>query len=136
MPFSPVVIAAASPVDLSALRSQLDKAGTNLPLHLIADGGELIGFLQLSLAPGAGRTSMRPCLLFLDLELPGAQGFETVQWIRQQRPLKDLPIVLFAASIEPRDVKRAAALGVTRIVTHHPTPRAIAEIIVATSRMN
>jgi CheY-like chemotaxis protein len=136
MPFSPVLIAAAAKLDLSAVRDHLEKAGIIHPLLKFSDGEELVSYLQLASVAGPDHTPLRPGLLLLDLELPKSHGFETVRWIRQQRPLKDLPIVLLLENVEPKDVKRAAALGVTRIVTKYPAPRALADIMINAAHMN
>jgi CheY-like chemotaxis protein len=135
MPFSPVLIGSVSPVDVAAIREFLEKARSSLPVLAFDDGGALVGFLQRSVAHEPQQTPTRPCLLFLDLDLPKLEGFETVRWIRQQRALKDLPIILLSESVEAKDVKQAAALGVTRIVTLRPSPRAFADIIVQTARI-
>ena len=38
-------------------------------------------------------------------------GFEVLEWIRKQRRLKDLMVVIFSSSNKPKDMKRAYDLG-------------------------
>ena len=46
---------------------------------------------------------------FLDLEMPGMSGISAIEAFGARRP--DLPIIVFSASEDPRDVKRALAAG-------------------------
>lgn len=46
---------------------------------------------------------------FLDLEMPGMNGISAIEAFGERRP--DLPIIVFSASEDPRDVKRALAAG-------------------------
>src|SRR4051812_29164698 len=99
---SPVLLAEARPDDPSALRQLLDKAGVTNPVVTFADGEKLATFLKTVLSvPAVKGRSLRPCLLFLDLELPKIDGFETLRWIRQQNALKDLPVIMLADAVEP-----------------------------------
>ena len=50
-------------------------------------------------------------LLLLDLKMPGTDGFEVLQWIRQQTDLKRLLIVVLTSSNLQADVDRAYELG-------------------------
>lgn len=47
--------------------------------------------------------------VFLDLEMPGMSGIAAIEAFGERRP--DLPIIVFSASEDPRDVRRALAAG-------------------------
>src|SRR5206468_8377709 len=46
---------------------------------------------------------------FLDLEMPGIRGITVIEEFGKRRP--DLPIIVFSASEDPRDVRLALAAG-------------------------
>ena len=79
---------------------------------LTFDGGEAVmAFLGEFCAAPAGQRSMRPCLLILDIKMPGVGGFAVLKWVRSQRALADLHVVMHSTSDDPRDVELSKALG-------------------------
>jgi CheY-like chemotaxis protein len=81
------------------------------PLYVVRDGAEAIAYLS-----GEGRYNNReefplPDLLLLDLKMPRVDGFEVLNWIRQQPTLGALRVVVLTSSDELRDVNRAYRLG-------------------------
>ena len=65
---------------------------------------------------GTGRFSDRqryplPALVLLDLKLPGIQGLEVLEWMRQQPQFQSLPVVIFSSSNLEADRDSAIQLG-------------------------
>ena len=50
-------------------------------------------------------------MVFLDLKLPLMSGHEVLAWIRGQRQLESLTVVVLTSSNEPSDVRRSYSLG-------------------------
>ncbi len=93
------------------LQRALKKGAVLNPVFLVGDGEEAIAYLK-----GEGRFSDRyeyplPGLLLLDLKMPKKNGFEVLQWIRQQPCLKRLRVVVLTTSDDPRDIDHAYELG-------------------------
>ena len=63
--------------------------------HLTAvhDGEQLMQLLT-------SETGKLPHLLFLDINMPRKNGFECLSEIKQNKKLKDLPVVIFSTSFE------------------------------------
>jgi CheY-like chemotaxis protein len=81
------------------------------PLHRVKDGEEALAYLK-----GEGRFSSRdefplPHLMLLDLKMPRKNGFEVIQWVRQQPGLRRMPLVVLTSSKEDPDINRAYELG-------------------------
>ncbi len=75
------------------------------------DGEEAIDYLSGSGAY-ADRTKFPwPALMLLDLKMPGVDGFGVLEWFRQFKKGKDLPIVVMTASNNESDREKAIALG-------------------------
>jgi CheY-like chemotaxis protein len=81
------------------------------PLIRVKDGEDAIAYLKGEDA-FADRTSCpMPYLVLLDLKMPRKNGFEVIQWVREQPGLKRLPLVVLTSSKEDPDVNRAYELG-------------------------
>jgi CheY-like chemotaxis protein len=125
----PIAVAEDSHADLALLQHYLQLAGVRHPLVALSNGEELIEYLKPLCDPAGAATSVRPCLVFLDINMPKVDGFTALEWIRQQPALKTLPVVALSGAIEPKDLSRAARLGLARFVTKYPPPQVFAEIV-------
>jgi CheY-like chemotaxis protein len=81
------------------------------PLMVVRDGEQALQYLK-----GEGSYANRaefplPALVLLDLNMPGMDGFQVLQWIRAQETLRALRVVVLTASDAMRDVNRAYQLG-------------------------
>jgi CheY-like chemotaxis protein len=56
--------------------------------------------------------SCEPALIILDLNLPVLSGYEVLQ----RNPRKNIPVVIFTASMNPADADRAMDLGAAAVV--------------------
>src|SRR3954469_18637827 len=91
--------------DVFALRRALKKAQIANPVQVAEDGQKAVDYLA-----GVGHYADReeypiPRLVLLDLKLPYRNGMEVLAWIRQQRSLDSLPVVILSGSDEARDHK-------------------------------
>ncbi len=55
--------------------------------------------------------SLNGGLVILDLGLPGAPGFDLLEWMRYDRPFQTVPVVVLTASENPLDAEHAFNLG-------------------------
>lgn len=118
-----------SPDDAFIMRRALKKTGYPLPLHLVTDGKAALEYFS-----GTGEYADRekyplPLVTFLDLKLPYLNGFEVLDWIRQQPELHDLNVVILTSSDEERDSKRARELGATAYLVKPPKPEVLIRTI-------
>lgn len=98
------------------LRRALKKGAVLNPLFVVSDGEEAIAYLK-----GEGKFADRyeyplPGLLLLDLKMPKKDGFEVLEWIRQQPYLKRLRVVVLTTSDSPADIDRAYELGANSFI--------------------
>jgi CheY-like chemotaxis protein len=106
-----ILLAEDSETDILLTRRAFAKANLLNPLQVVRDGAEAIAYLK-----GEGPYSNRaeyplPALLLLDLKMPGKNGLEVLQWIRQQPSLRGLRIIVLTSSDQARDVNLAYQLG-------------------------
>ncbi|HOX59522.1 MAG TPA: response regulator [Candidatus Paceibacterota bacterium] len=106
-----ILVAEDDPTDSYFLERAFKRAGIPIALHFVRDGQEVLDYLQ-----GKGQFADRarhplPQLVLLDLKMPRLDGFDVLEWVRQQPELSALMMVVFSASNESRDINRAYGLG-------------------------
>jgi DNA-binding response OmpR family regulator len=95
--------------DVFFFRAALRKSGHDCDLKHAADGAIAMAWLKSALE---GREPI-PDFVFLDLKLPGFDGFEILAWIREQPFHPPLDVAILSGSEHPTDMARARALGAT-----------------------
>jgi len=63
--------------------------------------------------------------------MPRKNGFEVIQWVRQQPGLKRLPIVVLTSSREDPDINRAYELGANTYLVKPVKPENLVELVKA-----
>jgi CheY-like chemotaxis protein len=106
-----ILLAEDDPNDVLLIQRAFEKAGLKNKLKVVPDGEQAINYLS-----GKGIYTNRdlypmPFMLLLDLKMPGTDGFEVLQWVRQEPQLKRLLIVVLTSSHLQADVDRAYELG-------------------------
>jgi CheY-like chemotaxis protein len=106
-----ILVAEDNPHDAFFLKRAFLRAGINAPIQFVANGEDAVKYLG-GAAPFTDRQNFPlPNMMMLDLKMPRLDGFEVLQWLRQQPGLKRLPVIIFTSSAEPNDVDRAHELG-------------------------
>ncbi len=97
--------------DVLLLDLAFKQAGITTPVQVVSDGQQAIDYLAR-----VGRFADRekypaPRLVLLDLNLPGKNGLEVLDWIRDQPALKDLVVIVFSSWAHKGDVEHASKVG-------------------------
>jgi len=127
----PVLYAEDEPDDIFFMRYIWELVGIPNPLVEVKDGQEAIDYLA-----GQGTFSDRkqyplPCLLLLDLNMPGKSGFDVLRWIRQQPNLTSLKVVVVSGSNQEADIATARSLGITDYIIKPSGLHTLLEIVQA-----
>ena len=86
----------------------LNKSGANCLLHYSENGTQALQFLQKIMRSDRERL---PRVVFLELKLPVLNGFEVLEWIRDQTFPPEMQVVVLSGSEREDDKERAARLG-------------------------
>jgi CheY-like chemotaxis protein len=99
--------------DNDALLTKLAFAQVKIsnPLIIVPDGETAVEYLD-----GTGHYANRhehplPCLILLDIKMPGKSGLDVLKWIRSQPGICTLPALMLTSSNQEADVHRAYILG-------------------------
>ena len=126
-----VLVAEDNPDDAILLRRALDKAGIVARVKIVADGEEMLLYLQGRGAYANRTASPVPSLIILDLKMPRKSGLEVLQWINDNPDVAVVPTIVLSASNLEADVRAAYNLGAN---TYFVKPTTFEEL-VETMRM-
>jgi CheY-like chemotaxis protein len=80
------------------------------------------------------RGATPPLACFVDVRMPGMNGFDVLRWIRCQHGLDGIPIVMLSSSEEMRDLNEARHSGAQCYLAKFPTAQQLKEIIQEAER--
>jgi CheY-like chemotaxis protein len=97
--------------DVFLMKHSLTTAGVSNPVFVVGTGPEAVDYLAGAKPYDDRARYPMPAIVFLDLKLPLMSGHEVLSWIRSQRQLESLIVVVLTSSDEPADVRRSYSLG-------------------------
>jgi len=117
--------------DVFFLERTISKAGIKNPVQVVRSGTQAVDYLS-----GSGEFEDRgryplPCLVFLDLHLPGKSGLEVLTWIRKQPELENVIVVLLTASQEEAAIATAYGIGANSYLVKPPTTDSLLVLLKA-----
>lgn len=104
-------------------------AGIRQPLQAVPNGAQAIAYLEGSGAFADRQRYPLPCLILLDLHMPGTSGFEVLAWIRSRPEFAELPVLVFTSSSLPSDSERATRLGANGYLVKPLTLKELVEMV-------
>lgn len=110
-----ILLVEDSPDDRYATERGLRKAGLANTLVHCATGEEAIAFLE-HVGKYADNHPGDPCIVLLDLNLPGIDGHEVLRHIRSHEKHRTLPVIVLTTSADERDVAKAYSVGANSYV--------------------
>ena len=119
---APILYAEDDENDAFLIQRAFRQAEIINPLVIVSDGSAAIDYLS-----GIGNYSQReehplPCLVLLDLKMPGKSGLEVLEWKLNQPSLSTLPTLMLTSSSQERDIRQAYSLGANGYMLKPNTP--------------
>jgi CheY-like chemotaxis protein len=127
-PLQPLIVAVDDEADdIFFLRHILQKTALAHRFQPFGNGdASIIGLTSLT---EAGSTLELPLVCFLDIKMAGMTGFDVLKWIRGQKALDGMPVVMFSSSDDPRDVDGARELGAQGYLKKYPSAAAMQTVL-------
>lgn len=91
--------------DFEALCRVMHRQAVVNPVFRCTDGDEALDFLYHTGAYQNAQTAPRPAIILLDLNLPGTDGREVLEQIKQDENFKSIPVIVFTTSSNPKDIE-------------------------------
>ncbi len=95
------------------MRRAFRKANLTRPLVRCETGDDALDYLS---ARGRWTAALRPCLIVLDLNLPGIDGREVLSTVKADPALRSIPIVVLTTSNAAADIDRCYGYGANTYV--------------------
>lgn len=111
-----ILLVEDDPDDVRLTREAFRSTERAVTLRAIANGDDAVEFLQES------PDDDLPDIILLDLNLPGRDGREVLEVIRDDPRLKPLPVVILASSEAEADVARCYDAGANAYLTKPTDP--------------
>lgn len=104
-PTSTILLIEDDVVDVMTVQRALRELKVPNPLRVVSNGEEALVALR-------DTTQALPGLILLDLNMPRMNGIEFLSLVKQDAPLRRLPVVVLTTSKEENDRLRSFDLGV------------------------
>lgn len=106
--------------DQLLIKHAFKKIGVSDPIHLLSDGVDAIEYMM-----GEGQFSDRrkyayPTFIMTDLKMPRKDGFAVLEFLKTNPEWAVIPTIVFSASTDLDDIKKAYMLGAS---SYHVKPR-------------
>jgi CheY-like chemotaxis protein len=109
--------------DQELLIEMMSKASPDLRVLCVYDGYDVLHFLE-NLQPG----SRLPCIILLDINMPGLDGLQTLKLIKDHDTYKSIPVIIFSTSNSQKDKDTAMSLGAENFNTKPVKPEELDSI--------
>ncbi|MER3434304.1 MAG: two-component system response regulator [Leptolyngbya sp. ERB_1_1] len=100
--FSPLLIAEDSDEDFEVLELLMQQMKVQNPIHRCTNGDKVLDFVYQE---GEQSAASLPSVILLDLNLPGTDGRGVLEQLKHDRSFKEIPIVVFTTSSNPKDIE-------------------------------
>lgn len=106
-----ILLVEDNPDDREAIVRAFFKAGINNPIKWCKNGQDALDYLfQLGSYIKKNAHTM-PCMVILDLNMPGIDGRQLLTFLKNSEKLQTIPVIVFSTSTDERDILYAYQTG-------------------------
>ncbi|MEM9216483.1 MAG: response regulator [Cyanobacteria bacterium P01_F01_bin.150] len=102
---TPLLVVEDSDEDFEVLQILMEDMNVTQPIYRCKTGDTALELLYETPAPTAQEAPIRPAVILLDLNLPGTDGREVLEQLKQDEDFQSIPIIIFTTSSDPKDIK-------------------------------
>ena len=99
-----ILLVEDNPGDIRLTQEAFREGGVEARIHVVRDGEAAMAFLRRE---GVYANSPRPTFILLDLNLPRKNGREVLAEVKQQKELRQIPILILSTSTGCEDISSA-----------------------------
>jgi len=127
--FATILVVDDDENDRLLIERALRAAGVTAPIYLASDGAEAIAYMM-----GEGKFAQRekyayPTFVMTDLKMPKVDGFGVLEFLKGNPEWAIIPTVVFTASQDHDDIKKAYMLGASSYHVNPHDPAALHQFV-------
>lgn len=107
--------------DVFFMQRAFKAAALENPLRIVTSGEQAIEYLSGANGYADREKYPLPDMIFLDLKMPGLNGFDVLRWIRSEQK-SDVCVTILTSSPETVDRQKARQLGANSYLVKPPDP--------------
>ncbi|QLK25172.1 response regulator [Natrinema zhouii] len=123
-----ILLVEDNPGDVRLTREAFKQGRIENDLHVVSDGIEALAFLSQQ---GEYADVPRPDLILLDLNLPGKDGEEVLEELKDDPVLRAIPVIVLTSSRAEEDVVKSYELHANAYLTKPVDPDEFIETVRA-----
>jgi CheY-like chemotaxis protein len=120
-----ILIVEDDPNDQFMLTRGFKKTGVTTPMHVVNNGLEAIAYMMGEGEYANRETYCYPTFIMTDLKMPGADGFAVLEFLKKNPQWSVIPTIVFSASTDLDDIKKAYMLGASSYHVKPTSPEAL-----------
>lgn len=101
----PLLVVEDSNEDFRMLQRLMRRLAVPNPIYRCTNGDEVLEFLYQEGNYQDPDLAPRPSVILLDLNLPGIDGRDILERLKQDQSFREIPIVVFTTSSNPKDIE-------------------------------
>ncbi|NMG07091.1 response regulator [Brasilonema sp. UFV-L1] len=101
----PLLVVEDSNEDFRMLQRFMRRMAVPNPIYRCTNGDEVLEFLYQEGNYQDPDLAPRPSVILLDLNLPGIDGRDILERLKQDKSFREIPIVVFTTSSNPKDIE-------------------------------
>ncbi|MBE9206257.1 response regulator [Nostoc sp. LEGE 06077] len=101
----PLLVVEDSNEDFKMLQRLMRRLAVQNPIYRCTNGDEVLDLLYQEESSQNPNSIPTPSVILLDLNLPGIDGRDILERLKQDICLKKIPIVVFTTSSNPKDIE-------------------------------
>jgi CheY-like chemotaxis protein len=101
----PLLVVEDSNEDFKMLQRLMRRMAVQNPIYRCTNGDEVLDFLYQEESSQSSNGVPKPSVILLDLNLPGIDGRDILERLKQDISFRKIPIVVFTTSSNPKDIE-------------------------------
>lgn len=123
-----ILLVEDNPGDVRLTKEAFKQGRIENALHVVSDGTEALDFLSQR---GEYADAPRPDLILLDLNLPGKDGEDVLEELKDDPALRSIPVIVLTSSRAEEDVVKSYELHANAYLTKPVDPDEFIETVRA-----
>jgi CheY-like chemotaxis protein len=116
------------------IERNLQRAHLPYAIVLLRDGQAALDYL-LPAREEQGARPLPPCLVLLDMNLPGWTGVEVLTRLKSDARTRHMPVIMLTTTDDPREIEQCYALGCNAYLTKPVAYDQFVEVIQKLGRL-